>query len=254
MNTIRTVYALLLCFLGIATLRGASDGNTVVTTDGVTIAVKTIVRPHAQKIVVFCHGLGDNKDSIAHILTSKGLFADANLYIFDFRGHGKSTGRSTRGIHEWRDIQAVMRHVHKINRHTKFPVYGIGISMGGAALMKAVAHGSRFNKIVVDSAYADLYTVAKEAVNLKYVPKMVCNWFCGGDTCSVNIAHYGNKIKIPVLILHSNTDTLIQMHHAHTIRDAISTSELVVITGVPHAGILTMTDVYSMTIASFLSQ
>lgn len=212
----------------------------IITEDKEQLRFYCLERPGAQRCILICHGKGDSGKRLLQRFAS--IFPNDTLYAFDFRGHGKSTGKTSSGINEYKDVTAVLTYVNT-NNTLKKPLFAIGISMGGASLMKAIALGSHADGMLIDSAYADLHEIAQRIANkipvVSWFPTSVQNKLIvsctGGDTASVNITTYGKKITTPTMILHSEADELIPYEHGKRIRDAITGSQLIKVTNVPHA-------------------
>jgi pimeloyl-ACP methyl ester carboxylesterase len=89
--------------------------------------------------IVFCHGfLGWHRKRRVAAFAER-LAEGFAVYVFDFRGHGDSTGVCTFGDREVLDVEAV---VALARRETGGPVVTMGISMGGTAVLRhAALHG-----------------------------------------------------------------------------------------------------------------
>ncbi|MCE7884479.1 MAG: alpha/beta fold hydrolase [Actinobacteria bacterium ATB1] len=92
-------------------------------------------------VIVVCHGFTGTHDNEAITQLTRELVDPFGVAIFDFRGHGKSEGRSTLGDAEALDVEAVVTTVRELAPGS--PVVGLGFSMGAAALVRAAAlyHG-----------------------------------------------------------------------------------------------------------------
>src|SRR5438034_241411 len=70
--------------------------------NGNTLAGLLLVRPHADYVVVACHGYHRDKEDIWRVSQ---LFKEQTILFFDFHSHGSSTGKFTSiGYHEQKDI------------------------------------------------------------------------------------------------------------------------------------------------------
>lgn len=83
--------------------------------------------------IVLAHGFtGSRRERttlrIAHVLSEFG-----GVVAFDFRGHGRSGGRSTVGDKEILDVDAAVRHARTIGYRR---VVTVGFSMGGAVALR----------------------------------------------------------------------------------------------------------------------
>ena len=84
-----------------------------------------------------------------------------NVLTFDFRAHGDSGGQiSSFGDLERRDVLGAVRWVRASHPQQSRQVLGLGISMGGAALLAASAEptpeGRAIDKVAVYDTYNDL--------------------------------------------------------------------------------------------------
>ena len=126
-----------------------SENNSfVVTEDG-----KHIAFFHAKggfpKVIIIAHGIYNNKDTILFRGIADAFAKEYDVIMFDFRGHGKSSGVFTWTALEQKDLQAVITYA-KINHYAKIGV--IGFSLGAAiALIEASSHQNIDSVIAVSS-------------------------------------------------------------------------------------------------------
>lgn len=122
---------------------------SVTTADNHKIAALYIGRPGAQRIFLICHGFKHSKEYMAGFLE---LFPDDSIVFIDLRGHGQSDGeRVSLGLSEYLDVVAVVDYIKK-NISSTLPLYGLGISLGGSAVLRAAAAGAPFDAVISDSA------------------------------------------------------------------------------------------------------
>ncbi|MBN2383480.1 alpha/beta fold hydrolase [bacterium] len=137
--------------------------------DGLTLSGWFLPGQNAQApIILVTHGLNANKENFLHpvqILNRRGF----QVCIFDFRGHGHSSGHLvTMGYHEARDIEAIQNWLTRT--HPGVPIYALAYSMGGAAVIRAASRQTHFTKIVLDSTFYDLVSVAEQTILEPYGP------------------------------------------------------------------------------------
>lgn len=226
---------------------------SVTTSDGIQAEGIKILRPKAQRVILVCHGLGDSKDNLAPHFAE--LFPRDTIYAIDFRGHGKSTGKTTVGIKEYQEVIEALRYIHK--HHKDAQVFGIGISMGGIALLKAAAQGAHIDAIVTEGSYAALTHIVEQ---LQKAPptitamskKEILDTYFGGDTATSDVKNYGKNVTIPVLILHSYADTIAPHTDADIIKLNIKRGEVLKVSSVPHACISSYRkDIYQKNVQEF---
>ena len=129
--------------------------------------------------LILCHGLGSNRSDLLEI--AAGLHhAGFNLFLFDFRGHGGSRGRSTSfGLTEQRDLEGALAY---LGQQIDIPAkpYGIyGISMGGSVALMVAARDERLGAVAVDSPYTNLASSIRHHLWLMHpwMPPVPFHWF-----------------------------------------------------------------------------
>ena len=134
--------------------------------------------------------------------------------LVDFRGVGGSSGNTnTIGMREAEDVALSMSYAQK--SHLKHPVILYGISMGSAAILKAVAQGKVTpDAIVLEEPFARLLKAVGSrlrAISIPSFPLAELIVFWGGVQHGFNgFAHnpvdYASQVKCPTLILQGELD------------------------------------------------
>jgi len=106
----------------------------VTTADGVDLVGASIGRP--RPAVVLCHGFGAWHGKPMYARLAAWLSDRFTVYVFDFRGHGRSGGQSSFGGLEVNDVGAVVARARQDGHD---PVAAIGASMGGIAVIRHAA-------------------------------------------------------------------------------------------------------------------
>lgn len=121
----------------------------------------------SSPVVLIAHGIGANKDNFLPALEVVHKLGYPAL-IFDFQAHGDSQGHfATFGFREAHDVKAAYDWLRQ--EYPGRPVYALGYSMGGAAVLRADAEHGIFDKVVLDATYARAENVAKQTL-LRHVP------------------------------------------------------------------------------------
>jgi len=201
-------------------------------------AVHTLQRSDQQStkgIVVLCHGLEDSGRNCLKELEK--FFPEYHIIAPDFPGHGDSSGRTTYGVTEYECVDATLKHIYQTNNGASSakPVFLVGISMGGAAALKALGLGNPEDPhikqvvgIITEGAPGNLYQAAQGQVPiLQYLPWLAVNSIAGADVKSTDIAQYGANIKIPVHVIHSKDDAVVNFKQAGIICSAVPNSQLI---------------------------
>lgn len=215
--------------------------------DGISLAGLLIKRPNAKRNVVLSHGYRGLKEMLHDFIP---LFLDANVLLFDFRGHGQS-GDSliTFGYNESRDVRAAAKFM-KSEIKKELPLVLFGVSMGGVAVIKAAAdYPDLCDAVISDSAYTTLYSMVKRIAKrlLGHTAKtnafsfnqdirptipfflyrpfvffvgMLINISAGSKLMSFDLIDWVKRLTVPLLIIHSEDDEVISVKNAQKISEA----------------------------------
>ena len=133
------------------------------TSDGLTIK-GWFIPAGSDKAVLIAHGLGANKSNFIGTVELWHRLG-FNVLIFDFRGHGESDGHTvTFGWRERLDIIGGWNYLNHVKKFTSTKIIGYGVSFGGAALIHAANQIHGFNKLIIDSSFADLDDMAAHII------------------------------------------------------------------------------------------
>jgi len=202
---------------------------TLTTRDNKQIAALYVERPDARRIFLICHGFKRSKEYVTGFLD---MFPQDSIFFIDFRGHGQSAGdRVSLGLSEYLDVVAAVDYIKK-NISSTMPLFGLGISMGGSAVLRAAAAGADFDAIISDSApssFKDTVTcILQSTRRIPYpIGWLALTWYEFIMQESISRSCYKNyaaKIKCPVLIMHDERDYLIDFKHAEKIFGSLGSS------------------------------
>lgn len=151
-----------------------------------------------EPVILFCHG---NAGNISHRLDNIRPFLERNLqvFLFDYRGYGKSSGSpSEEGIYQ--DGRAAYDYlVH----HEHIPpdnVVLFGRSLGAAVAID-VALRRDIRSIIIESAFTSMKDMAGTL--------FLFNLFSSVLPANYNNLDKINHIKVPKLIIHGEEDNLV---------------------------------------------
>ncbi|WP_440068999.1 alpha/beta hydrolase [Streptosporangium sp. OZ121] len=179
---------------------------------------------------------------IAHVLSGFG-----GVVAFDFRGHGRSGGRSTVGDLEILDVDAAVRHARTIGYRR---VVTVGFSMGGAVAVRHAGVLGGPDAVVSVSAPARWYyrgtrpmrqvhwaierPMGRLAARLGKRTRIM-----KGVWDPLPLAPYEAAAKIspvPLLVVHGDADRFFPLEHAYQIYEAANEpKELWIEPGFGHA-------------------
>ncbi|PVV16849.1 MAG: alpha/beta hydrolase [gamma proteobacterium symbiont of Ctena orbiculata] len=160
--------------------------------------------PHEQPrgTLLFFHG---NAGNISHRLESLALFSELGLavFIFDYRGYGKSEGRpSEKGI--YRDAEAAWRYLTETRGVQEGEILLFGRSFGGAVAAYMAEKKSPMG-LVLESTFTSVPDMAAELY-----PWLPVRWLA---KYQYNTMQRIVTINSPVMVIHSRNDEIIPFHH-----------------------------------------
>jgi pimeloyl-ACP methyl ester carboxylesterase len=156
----------------------------------------------APLVILLCHG---NAGNISHRLDTCAalLTTGVSVFLFDYRGYGRSQGRpSEEGT--YRDAQAA----HQWLERKGFPgkrIVVLGESLGGGVASE-LALRAPVAGLVLQSTFTSIPDVGAE----------LFPWLPVRLLASIKYATASKlpRLKVPVLVMHSRTDELVAFHHA----------------------------------------
>jgi len=187
-----------------------------------------------HRTVILCHGLGANKANqliMAQDLVPSGY----NVLAFDFRAHGESGGQlSSFGDLERRDVLGAVRWLRAQRPDESKHVFGVGASMGAAALIAAAADpgpdGQALEALAVYDTYDDLGSLVGGLAEHYFVPPL--DWLAVHAGLPIASAHVGRRLDRfapadevkalwprPILVVHGKADRIIGFEHGQRLLD-----------------------------------
>jgi len=175
---------------------------------------------NAKGTILVLHGNAENLST--HVSGVLWLVqAGFNLFIFDYRGYGKSEGRAEiQGVHL--DAEAALKTLLSLPR-TGGKVVILGQSLGGAIAVHTTAnspHKDRIAVLVIDSVFSGYRLIAREKLSQFYItwPLQYPLSFLVNDSYSP-IRWIRKVSPAPLLIIHGGRDTVVPMHHGQILYD-----------------------------------
>ncbi len=166
--------------------------------DGIELHGWFFPLPQDGPVILFCHGNAGNishrLDNIVRLL-EKGL----QVFIFDYRGYGRSAGRpSEKGI--YLDGLAAYDYLVREERLSPDRIVVFGRSLGAAVAIE-VALQKEIRSVILESAFTSTKDMAKAVLLFKPVSPFLP-------------AHYNNLAKItqlrpPKLFVHGDQDEIV---------------------------------------------
>lgn len=189
-------------------------------TDNIPLAGLLIKRDNAKANLLLCHGYRGNKELMYSFIE---MFPDYNILMFDFRAHGQSGGSITSiGYHENKDVIAGARFLRQqtmTSSEKQLPMIVLGISMGGAATVKAAELDAELaDAIIIDSTYASLPSMGLKGFTKKaHLPqypfypiiKWMFHYLAQCDVSKMMPEKSVRSIAVPIFFIHSCDDSYI---------------------------------------------
>ena len=195
--------------------------------DRVPFEMWVLEAPHPRGIIVACHGYRGSRFQllgIAEALRQRGY----TVMVWDFPGHGTRRGSCTFGIHETRDVEAIVNWRNRQPELASLPLGVFGLSMGGAIACQAAARNPAIGGLVLDSTYARLYPILARAIDDRYhLPRVPWAWLTwasvqlalGRRLSTLDPAILAHRLTQPLLLIHGQRDSTVPLDHARMILD-----------------------------------
>jgi pimeloyl-ACP methyl ester carboxylesterase len=177
-----------------------------------------------ERTLIICHGIAANRSMFLPFV-EVGDWLDANVLMFDLRGHGDSDGRTvTLGYREKDDVLAALAYVRREKPNASREVIGLGISLGAATLAQAAPLADPpFDAVILDSSFTSSREMTGSVLNafppsthaaLTWLGLPMADWHAGCPMMSVCPEATIDQLRCPVLFLHSRGDPLIPSDHS----------------------------------------
>ncbi len=206
-----------------ATQRLAPEEVRFTSSDGVKLYGWYFRRPEARGTILVCHGNVENLST--HVKLDLWLVeAGYNLFIFDYRGYGRSEGQpDVKGVHL--DAEAALETLlTRLPRPGTDRIIVFGKSLGGAIATNVVAtspYKARVKALIIDSAFSDYRMIAREKIADSIIgwPFQYPLSFLVNDDYSP-IKKIRDIAPIPVLIVFGTGDRIVPGHHSRLLYEA----------------------------------
>jgi uncharacterized protein len=177
--------------------------------------------PQPRGVVFFLHGNGGSLDNW---FVNLDFYRQAgmDLFMVDYRGYGKSSGRITSEAQLHDDVRAAWRSVAP--RYAGLPRVFFGRSLG-TGLAAALAAKEAPELTVLVSPYFSMEALATE--HYPWVPAAVLRYPLRTD-------QWLPQVRGPVLLVHGELDRLIEPSHSSRLQALWPASQRVVVPGAGH--------------------
>jgi fermentation-respiration switch protein FrsA (DUF1100 family) len=172
--------------------------------------------------ILICHGNVENLST--HVMLDLWLIdAGYNLFIFDYRGYGRSEGSpDVKGIQ--RDAESALETLlFTLPRANHDNIIVFGKSLGGAVAVYTVANSpykNRVKALILDSVLSSYRSIAREKIANSIIGwpfQYPLSWLVNDDFSPVKFI--GKIAPVPVVIIHGNHDGIVPGHHGRILYD-----------------------------------
>jgi hypothetical protein len=170
---------------------------TVTTTDGIRISGWFIPAKNPRATLLFCHGNGGN---ISHRLEKISMFnfLGLNVFIFDYRGYGKSNGSpSEKGL--YLDAEAAYQYLLHEKGFSPEGIIAYGESLGGAVAVD-LASRHELGGIIIEEGFTSAKDMGETI--LPFIPSSIYK-------SEFDSLKKIKNITSPKLIFHSPDDEIV---------------------------------------------
>ena len=196
----------------------------------------------ARATILFCHG---NAGNISHRFDTIEIFngLDLNVFIFDYRGYGKSDGWPSEKGTYW-DAQAAYNYLMTRRDIDKKKIVLYGKSLGGAVALD-LATKVKVYAVISDGVFTSTLDMAKEIY-----PFLPAKLFI---TMKYDTLSKIDGVDAPKLIIHSREDEIVPFHHGEKLfEESSEVKEFYPMRGGHNEAIFLYSDEYGKKIDEFL--
>lgn len=216
----------------------------LVTRDNEKIAYRCYKNSH-DSIAVIVHGFFNSKDSILLTELAENLAKRQDVFIFDFRGHGKSAGLFTWTSKEQNDLDAVFDYIK--DKYKRIDV--IGFSMGGSVSINVLSRSQiPVSTLICISTPSDCSKIDYKWWKLDPENDIQYSLFTKSGTRGKGVRpgpfwlfkekpiENVGMLKMPVLYIHGDHDWVVGAWHSQELYDRTrAPKKLVIVENGPHA-------------------
>ncbi len=196
----------------------------ILTEDNQKISYTLFSSGHS-KVIIIAHGFYNSQEAQVLQQLAKNLLEEYDIFMFDFRGHGKSSGLFTWASKEGQDLMGAARYLKGKYRKTGLIAFSLGASIAINVLSReqiadsfvCVSAPAYISKIDYNFWRLDwqgdvVYTLLSKEGRIGKGVRLGPFWLKKEEPIN-NIA----KLKIPVLFLHGEKDWVIRPWHSEAL-------------------------------------
>jgi pimeloyl-ACP methyl ester carboxylesterase len=215
----------------------------VVSENQIKIAYDHYRAGHSNALII-AHGFYNNKDTYLFKKIAESFLSHYDVILFDFRGHGQSTGSFEWTAAEAKDLAAIIQYADK-QGYQKIGV--MGFSLGAAISLVEASQNHDIDSLIVVSAPYDFWKINYHFWKPEMFSDLKLNLGPKGRGKSIRPHHpFHKKVKpidivdqispVPILFIHGKKDWLISYQHSEKLyQKAREPKKLVILPQAGHA-------------------
>jgi alpha-beta hydrolase superfamily lysophospholipase len=218
------------------------ETHRIANADGGMLEAWFIPGSNERPVIGLFHGYAASKSTLLSAARTLHEVGYATLLV-DFYGSGGSSGSGTTlGVKEADDVAAAVEYLRQTWPDRKVVLYGI--SMGGAAVLRAIAaNGVKADAIILEATFDSLLNTGKNHFRAMGLPgslfaELLLFWGSVQNDFNMfshNPADYARAVNYPALILHGENDSQVTVAEGRRIASAMGTkARFISYAGVPH--------------------
>jgi pimeloyl-ACP methyl ester carboxylesterase len=197
-----------------------------------------------QAVIIIAHGYYNSKQCVVLQQLARALGAEYDVFMFDFRGHGKSSGVFTWASREGNDLGAVLDFI--AGQYSKIGL--VAFSIGAGVSINLLANDKRVDSFICVSSPSDMSRIdyrfwaldwKKDAVYTLLDPKGRIGkgvrpgpFWLSKEKPIDNVG----KITIPIMFIHGSRDWVVRPWHSKVLyQKAGGIKKIISIKNGPHA-------------------
>jgi uncharacterized protein len=179
---------------------------------------------HTKGLIFYLHG---NVGNVATWFVASGFWRDSgyDLYMMDYRGFGKSTGRIESEAQLHADVQTAWERIAPAYAGLKTVIFGRSLGTGLAVQLAATVQP---DLLILVSPYSSMTAVMN--VHYPWAPDAILRYPLASD-------RYIQQIRHATLIFHGLRDTVIPVAQAEALQERAHRAELILLPNVGHGDV-----------------
>ncbi|MGD0336859.1 MAG: alpha/beta fold hydrolase [Candidatus Omnitrophota bacterium] len=217
--------------------------GTLTTVDRQTISFQHFKNGH-RFVIIIAHGYYNSKQCVVLQQLAKALGGEYDIFIFDFRGHGKSSGVFTWTSREGNDLRAVLDFIAPL--YSKIGL--IAFSTGASISINLLANDKRVDSLICVGAPSDMSRIDYWVWALDWKGDMAYTFLDSRGRIGKGVRpgpfwlakekpiNNVAKITIPIMFIHGSRDWVIRPWHSEALyQKAGGIKKIIFIKNGPHA-------------------